>query len=222
MRRLAGHAGDARGAVDGVGNVVAIAQTNLKRMLAYSTISHVGFILLGILAGTSEGYQAALYYTITYVIMALGGFGMIILLSRAGFEADRLEDFKGLNARSPWFAAVMLMLMFSMAGVPPFVGFWAKLAVIQAVLNVGMPVARRRRGAVLGDRRVLLPARRQADVLRRAGGPRARSRGSGALRFVLSAERARRAGARPVPGPAAGALRAGHSLDSRRGLRYGD
>jgi NADH-quinone oxidoreductase subunit N len=121
-----------------LGNVVAIAQTNIKRMLAYSTISHVGFILLGILAGTSEGYEAALYYTITYVIMSIGGFGMIILLSRKGFEADSLEDFKGLNARSPWFAAVMLMLMFSMAGVPPFVGFWAKLAVIQAVLNIGM------------------------------------------------------------------------------------
>jgi NADH-quinone oxidoreductase subunit N len=121
-----------------VGNVVAIAQTNLKRMLAYSTISHVGFILLGILAGTSQGYQSALYYTITYVIMSVGGFGMIILLSRAGFEADSLEDFKGLNARSPWFAAMMLMLMFSMAGVPPFVGFWAKLAVIQAVLDIGL------------------------------------------------------------------------------------
>jgi NADH-quinone oxidoreductase subunit N len=120
-----------------VGNVVAIAQTNIKRMLAYSTISHVGFILLGILAGTSQGYEAALYYTITYVIMSVGGFGMIILLSRNGFEADSLEDFKGLNARSPWFAAVMLMLMFSMAGVPPFVGFWAKLAVIQAVLDIG-------------------------------------------------------------------------------------
>jgi NADH-quinone oxidoreductase subunit N len=122
----------------GVGNIVAIAQPNLKRMLAYSTISHVGFILMGILAGTSRGYEAALYYTITYVIMAVGGFGMILLLSRAGFEADRLEDFKGLNARSPWFAAVMLMLMFSMAGVPPFVGFWAKLAVIQAALDVGL------------------------------------------------------------------------------------
>jgi NADH-quinone oxidoreductase subunit N len=119
-----------------IGNVVAIAQTNLKRMLAYSTISHVGFILLGILAGTTAGYQAALYYTIAYVIMSVGGFGMIILLSRAGFEADSLEDFKGLNARSPWFAAVMLMLMFSMAGVPPFIGFWAKLAVIQAALDV--------------------------------------------------------------------------------------
>ncbi len=120
-----------------IGNLVAIAQTNLKRMLAYSTISHVGFILLGILAGTAEGYEAALYYTIAYVIMSLGGFGMIILLSRRGYEADSLEDFRGLNARSPWFAAIMLMLMFSMAGVPPFIGFWAKLAVIQAVLHVG-------------------------------------------------------------------------------------
>ncbi|MCU0768093.1 MAG: NADH-quinone oxidoreductase subunit NuoN [Burkholderiaceae bacterium] len=121
-----------------LGNVVAIAQSNLKRMLAYSTISHVGFILMGILAGTSQGYEAALYYTITYVIMAVGGFGMILLLSRAGFEADRLDDFRGLNARSPWFAAVMLMIMFSMAGVPPFVGFWAKLAVIQAALDAGL------------------------------------------------------------------------------------
>jgi len=97
----------------------------------------VGFILLGIMTGVSEGYDAALYYTITYVIMSLGGFGMVILLSRAGFEADSLEDFKGLSARNPWFAAVMLMLMFSMAGVPPFVGFWAKLAVIQAILHAG-------------------------------------------------------------------------------------
>ena len=120
-----------------IGNVVAIAQDNIKRMLAYSTISHVGFILLGILAGTTEGYQAALYYTIAYVIMSVGGFGMVILLSRGGFEAEQLDDFKGLNARSPWFATVMLMLMFSMAGVPPFIGFWAKLAVIQAVLHIG-------------------------------------------------------------------------------------
>jgi NADH-quinone oxidoreductase subunit N len=118
-----------------LGNVVAIAQTNLKRMLAYSTISHVAFILLGILTGTAAGYQAALYYTIAYVIMSLGAFGMIILLSRAGFEAEQLADFRGLNSRSPWFAAVMLMLMFSMAGIPPFVGFWAKLNVIQALLE---------------------------------------------------------------------------------------
>jgi len=122
----------------GLGNVVAIAQTNLKRMLAYSTISHVGFILLGILAGTPQGYQAAMYYTIAYTIMAVGSFGMILLLSRKGFEADELDDFKGLNARSPWFAAVMLMFMFSTAGVPPFIGFFAKLYVILAVLDVGM------------------------------------------------------------------------------------
>lgn len=121
-----------------LGNIVAIAQTNLKRMLAYSTISHVGFILLGVLAGTQAGYRAAMFYTLSYVIMAVGSFGMILLLSRRGFEADLLEDFKGLNARSPWFAAVMLMFMFSTAGVPPFVGFFAKLYIIQALLDVNM------------------------------------------------------------------------------------
>jgi NADH-quinone oxidoreductase subunit N len=121
-----------------IGNVVAIAQANLKRMLAYSTISNVGFILLGILAGTTEGYRAAMYYTMTYVIMAIGSFAMILLLSREGFEADKLEDFRGLNRKSPWFAAVMAMLMFSTAGVPPFVGFWAKLAVLGAVVDVGL------------------------------------------------------------------------------------
>ncbi len=121
-----------------IGNVVAIAQTNLKRMLAYSTISHVGFILLGILAGTDEGYRAAMFYTLTYVIMAIGSFGMILLLSREGFEADRIDDFRGLNRKSPWFAAVMMMLMFSTAGVPPFVGFWAKIAVLGAVVDIGL------------------------------------------------------------------------------------
>lgn len=121
-----------------VGNVVAVAQTNLKRMLAYSTISNVGFILLGILAGTPEGYRAALFYTVTYVIMAVGSFAMIVLLSRRGFEADRIDDFKGLAHKSPWFAWMMLFLMVSTAGVPPFVGFFAKLYVIQAVLNVGL------------------------------------------------------------------------------------
>jgi NADH-quinone oxidoreductase subunit N len=121
-----------------VGNVVAIAQINLKRMLAYSTISNVGFILMGILAGTSEGYQAAMFYTLTYIIMVVGSFGMILLLARDGFESDGLDDFRGLNRRSPWFALVMLMLMFSTAGVPPFVGFWAKLGVIGAVLDVDL------------------------------------------------------------------------------------
>jgi NADH-quinone oxidoreductase subunit N len=120
-----------------IGNIVAIAQVNIKRMLAYSTISHVGYILLGILAGTPQGYQAAMFYTITYVIIAAGAFGMILLLSRQGFEADALDDFKGLNARSPWFAGMMAILMFSLAGVPPFVGFPAKLGVIQAVLAAG-------------------------------------------------------------------------------------
>jgi len=122
----------------GVGNVVAIAQSNLKRMLAYSTISHVGFILMGFIAGTAGGLQAAMFYTFAYVLMAAAGFGMIILLSRRGFEAERIEDFKGLNARSPWFAFVMLMIMFSMAGVPPFIGFYAKLVVIGSVLDAGL------------------------------------------------------------------------------------
>lgn len=119
-----------------IGNVVAIAQTNLKRMLAYSTISHVGFLLLGILSGTQQGYAASMFYIITYALMATGAFGMIILLSRAGFEADEIDDFKGLNQRNSWFAFMMLILMFSMAGVPPTVGFYAKLSVLQAVVDV--------------------------------------------------------------------------------------
>jgi NADH-quinone oxidoreductase subunit N len=120
-----------------IGNTVAIAQSNLKRMLAYSTISHVGFILMGILCGTPLGYQAAIFYTITYVIAAAGAFGVILLLSRQGFEADQLNDYQGLNARSPWLAGTMAVLMFSLAGVPPFIGFWAKFAVIQGLLGVG-------------------------------------------------------------------------------------
>jgi NADH-quinone oxidoreductase subunit N len=119
-----------------IGNIVAIAQANLKRMLAYSTISHVGYVLLGILSGTAQGYQAAMFYMISYVIVAAGAFGMILLLARQGFEADKISDFKGLNARSPWFAGMMAILMFSLAGLPPFIGFWAKLGVIQAVLTV--------------------------------------------------------------------------------------
>ncbi|MCD6706608.1 MAG: NADH-quinone oxidoreductase subunit NuoN [Thiobacillus sp.] len=120
-----------------VGNIAAIAQTNLKRMLAYSTISHMGFMLLGILAGSQNGYGSAMFYVLVYALMSLGGFGMILLLSRAGFEADKLEDFKGLNRRSPWLAFLMLLLMFSMAGVPPTVGFYAKLSVLQAVVEIG-------------------------------------------------------------------------------------
>lgn len=120
-----------------IGNITAIAQSNLKRMLAYSTISHAGFLLLGVLAGGNDGYASALFYVIVYVLMTLGGFGMIMLLSRAGFEADRLEDFKGLNARSPWYAFLMALLMLSMAGLPPTVGFYAKLSVLWAVVDTG-------------------------------------------------------------------------------------
>jgi NADH-quinone oxidoreductase subunit N len=121
-----------------VGNIIAIAQTNLKRMLAYSTISHVGFILLGILAGTAEGYSSAMFYTITYAMMSLGGFGIIMLMARQGFEADNITDLTGLNQRSPWYAFIMMILMLSMAGVPPTVGFWAKLAVLTAVVDVDL------------------------------------------------------------------------------------
>lgn len=120
-----------------VGNIAAIAQSNLKRMLAYSTISHMGFMLLGILAGSQAGYGSAMFYVLVYALMSLGGFGMILLLSRAGFEADQLDDFRGLNRRSPWLAFVMLLLMFSMAGIPPTVGFYAKLAVLQSVVEIG-------------------------------------------------------------------------------------
>jgi len=120
-----------------VGNFIAIAQTNIKRMLGYSTIAHVGFILLAVYTGTQDGYAAALFYTLTYVVAAAGTFGIVILLSRRGYDAELLSDFKGLNARSPWFALMMLFLMFSLAGVPPFVGFLSKLYVISAVLDIG-------------------------------------------------------------------------------------
>ncbi len=121
----------------GLGNITAISQTNLKRMFAYSTISHMGFMLLGLVSGDIEGYGAAMFYTVVYVLMSLGAFGMIMLLSREGFEADTLNDFKGLNQRSPWLAFLMLLLMFSMAGVPPTVGFYAKFSVLNAVIQTG-------------------------------------------------------------------------------------
>ncbi|WP_434513309.1 NADH-quinone oxidoreductase subunit NuoN [Dechloromonas sp. ARDL1] len=128
-----------------IGNLAAIAQTNFKRMLAYSAISHMGFMLLGIVTGVVGGdaryalnaYSSAMFYVIAYVLMSAGTFGMILLMSRAGFEADELEDLKGLNKRSPWFAGIMLMLMFSMAGVPFFIGFFAKFSVLQAVVAAG-------------------------------------------------------------------------------------
>lgn len=129
-----------------VGNVTAIAQTNLKRMLAYSTIAQMGFMLLALLSGvvggnvasTANAYSAGLFYVITYALTSLGTFGIIMLLARQGFEAEQISDLRGLNKRSPWFAFVMLILMFSLAGVPPTVGFYAKLVVLQALLGNGM------------------------------------------------------------------------------------
>ncbi|WP_242106977.1 NADH-quinone oxidoreductase subunit NuoN [Luteimonas aquatica] len=118
-----------------IGNLLAIAQTNLKRMLAYSTVSHVGFLFLGLASGTAQGYASAMFYAISYAIMSAAAFGAIVLLSRRGFEADRIDDFKGLNARNPWMAGLVLCIMASLAGVPPFLGFWAKLAVLRAALQ---------------------------------------------------------------------------------------
>ncbi len=120
-----------------IGNIVAIAQTNIKRMLAYSTIAHMGFILLGILAGTPEGYAAAMFYTIVYAIMSAGAFAVIIMLSHNGVEADQLDHFKGLAKRNPWHAFLMMMILFSLAGIPVFVGFFAKWQVIAAALSAG-------------------------------------------------------------------------------------
>jgi NADH-quinone oxidoreductase subunit N len=122
----------------GLGNLVAIAQTNLKRMLAYSTISHVGFIFLGLLAGTGQGYASAMFYAMVYAPMAAGSFGILALISRKGFDAENLDDLKGLNQRDSWYAAMMALLMFSMAGVPPTVGFMAKLLVLEAVVRIDL------------------------------------------------------------------------------------
>jgi NADH-quinone oxidoreductase subunit N len=121
-----------------VGNLIALAQTNLKRMLAYSTISHVGFLFMGIAGGGAQGFAAAMFYAISYAIMAAASFGAIVALSSRGFEADAIDDFKGLNARSPWMAGLVLCVMASLAGVPPFLGFWAKLAVLRASLQGDM------------------------------------------------------------------------------------
>ena len=120
-----------------VGNLAAIVQTNIKRMLAYSTISHMGFMLLGIISADNNGYSSAMFYIVVYVIMTLGTFGMIMLLSREEYEVEKLDDFKGLNRRSPWYAFITLLFMFSLAGIPPTVGFYAKLSVLQAVMGVG-------------------------------------------------------------------------------------
>ena len=129
-----------------IGNIVGVAQTNFKRMLAYSTISQIGFVLLGLLAGVVDGsmdtattaYGAALFYLVTYVLTTLGTFGLVLLLARNGFEAEELDDLRGLNRRSPWLALMLLLMMFSLAGVPPLVGFYAKLMVLKAVIDAGL------------------------------------------------------------------------------------
>lgn len=120
-----------------IGNIFAIAQSNLKRLLAYSTISHIGFLLLGFVNGTASGFAAAMFYIITYTLMAAVAFGMILLLARAGFEAEEIDDFKGLNQRNPWYAGIMAIAMFSLAGVPPLFGFFAKFMVLKAAIDAG-------------------------------------------------------------------------------------
>ena len=121
-----------------IGNLVALVQANLKRMLAYSTVSHVGFLFLGLAGGGAAGYAAAMFYALSYAIMAAAAFGAIVVMSRRGFEADRIDDFKGLNARDPWTAGLVLCVMASLAGVPPFLGFWSKLVVLRAAVEGGM------------------------------------------------------------------------------------
>ncbi len=129
-----------------IGNLAAIVQTNFKRLLAFSTISHMGFVLLALASGVVDGsgfnasnaYSSALFYVVVYVLTTLGTFGLILLLSRLGFEADNISDLKGLNRRSPWLAGLMLILMFSLTGIPPTVGFYAKLAVLQALIQADL------------------------------------------------------------------------------------
>ncbi len=121
-----------------IGNLVAIVQTNFKRMMAYSTISHMGYVLLGLSAANPEGYAAAMFYLICYALMAVAAFGVMMAMSRAGFECEEISDFKGLNQKSPWMAFLMMLAMFSLAGVPPLFGFWAKVMVLEAAIHGGM------------------------------------------------------------------------------------
>ena len=203
-----------------LGNFAAIAQNNLKRMLAYSTIGQIGFMLLGLTPtvvsvntlSAANGYSSSLFYILTYVFTTLGTFGIVMLLSRQGFESEQIDDLKGLAKRSPWYAAVMAIFMFSLAGIPPTVGFYAKLAVLQAIVSTNQTSY-----IVLAVVAVLLslvaayyyPAPDQGDVLRRAGRPapdREHRRGPN----IAVAERRRRAGVRPAARRPDGAVRAGH------------
>jgi NADH-quinone oxidoreductase subunit N len=121
----------------GIGNVTAVAQTNIKRMYAYSTISHIGFILFGLMSGTLNGYASSLFYVVSYMFMTLVSFALLMIMSHKNFECERLEDFKGLNKRNPWYAFLMLITMVSMAGIPPSIGFYAKFMVLQAAFDAG-------------------------------------------------------------------------------------
>jgi NADH-quinone oxidoreductase subunit N len=128
-----------------VGNLAAIAQTNIKRMLAFSTISHMGFVLIGMMSGVVAGhaeaagnaYGSSMFYVVSYVLTTLASFGVILLLARNGFESEEISDFAGLNQRSPYYAGIMAVCLFSLAGIPPMIGFYAKLAVLQALLASG-------------------------------------------------------------------------------------
>jgi len=120
-----------------LGSLVALMQSNIKRMLAYSTISHIGFVLLGFVTGVVEGYGAAVFYILVYILMSLAAFGSIIVLNKNGFEADQISDYQGLSKHSPWFALIILVVMLSMAGVPPFIGFYSKLFILQQVIAEG-------------------------------------------------------------------------------------
>jgi NADH-quinone oxidoreductase subunit N len=124
----------------GIGNITAIAQTNIKRMYAYSTMSHIGFILFGFMSGTLHGYASSLFYVVSYMFMTLVSFGILMLMSRKNFECELLEDFKGLNKRNPWYAFLMLITMLSMAGIPPTIGFYAKFMVLQAAFDAGFAI----------------------------------------------------------------------------------
>jgi NADH-quinone oxidoreductase subunit N len=121
-----------------IGNLVAIVQTNLKRMLAYSTISHMGYLLLGLSAAGAEGYAAAMFYAVSYALMSVAAFGVMLALTRSGFECEEIADLKGLNQKSPWMAFLMMLVMLSLAGVPPLLGFWAKVLVLEAAIHAGM------------------------------------------------------------------------------------
>ena len=189
-----------------LGNVVAIAQTSMKRMLAYSSIANMGFMLMGFLAANPNGYSAAMFYAVAYVLTSLASFGMIMLLSREGFEADQLADFKGLNQRSPWWALMMLLVMFSLAGRAAHGRLLRQVHGDPGRGRCRIRLARRRRGDDVAGRRVLLPARRQADVLRRCDRHGADRRARRQSRAAV-AQRSRPAGLRRPAAAAAGPVR---------------